>query len=201
MICTGEWRVVGGELKESGTDGTGEMVSEWWWVVSWKRVGQMGKEKWWVNGGGWWAETEWDRWDRRNDEWMVVGGELKESGTDGKGEMVSECWWVVSWKRVEQMGQEKWWVNGGGWWAEREWDRWDRRNGEWMVVGGELKESGTDGTGEMVSEWLWVVSWKWVGQMGQEKWCVNGGGWWDECEWDRCGRRNGLEKLEIQTQF
>ena len=26
--------VVGGELKDSGTDGTGEMVSEWWWVVS-----------------------------------------------------------------------------------------------------------------------------------------------------------------------
>ena len=29
-----EEMVVGGELKESGTDGTGEMVSEWWWVVS-----------------------------------------------------------------------------------------------------------------------------------------------------------------------
>jgi len=29
--------VVGGELKESGTDGTGEILSEWWWVVSWKR--------------------------------------------------------------------------------------------------------------------------------------------------------------------
>ena len=27
-----------------------------------------------------------------------------------------------------------------------------------MVVGGELKKSGRDGTGEMVSEWRWVVS-------------------------------------------
>ena len=27
-----------------------------------------------------------------------------------------------------------------------------------MVVGGELKEGGTVGTGEMVSEWLWVDS-------------------------------------------
>ena len=34
MVCTGERMLVGGELKESGTDGTGEMVSEWWWVVS-----------------------------------------------------------------------------------------------------------------------------------------------------------------------
>jgi hypothetical protein len=34
------------------------------------------------------------------------------------------------------MGQEKGWVNGGAWGAE---------------------ESGTDGTGEMVSEWWWVV--------------------------------------------
>ena len=84
---------------------------------------------WWVNGGGWWAERDWDRWERRNGEWMVVGGELKESGTGGTGEMVSEWWWVVSWKRVGQVGQEKWWVNGGGWWPEREWDKWDRRNG------------------------------------------------------------------------
>ena len=38
--------VVGGELKESGTDGTGELVSEWWRVVSCKTVGQMGQEKW-----------------------------------------------------------------------------------------------------------------------------------------------------------
>jgi len=45
--------VEGGEVKDSGTGGTGEMVSEWWWVVCRKRVGQMGQEKWWVNGGGW----------------------------------------------------------------------------------------------------------------------------------------------------
>jgi len=36
--------VVGGELKDSGTDGTGEIVGEWWWVVSWKTVGQTGQE-------------------------------------------------------------------------------------------------------------------------------------------------------------
>ena len=34
-----------------------------------------------------------------------------------------------------------------------EWDRWDKRNG--LVVGGELKGGGTDGTGEM--DWRWVV--------------------------------------------
>ena len=44
---------MGGELKESGTDGTGEMASEWWCVASRKRVGQIGQEKWRVNSGGW----------------------------------------------------------------------------------------------------------------------------------------------------
>ena len=44
--------LVGGELKESGTDGIGEMVSEFWWVVSLKRetdgIGEMVSECWWV---------------------------------------------------------------------------------------------------------------------------------------------------------
>ena len=193
------------------------MVSELWWVVNWKIVGQMGQEECWVNGGGWWTERQWDRWDKRNDEWMVVGGELKDSGTcdkrnsewmvvggelnkswtDGTKEISSEWWWVVSWKsvgqmgqeelwvngggwwtlkRVRQMGQVKCWVNGGGWWTERQWDRWVKRNDEWMVVGGELKDSGTDGTREMVSEWWWEVNWIRVRQMGQKKFWVNGGG-------------------------
>ena len=83
------------------------MVSEWWWVVSWKRVGQMGQGKWWVNGGGWWAGRQRDKCERGNCEWMVVTGELIESGKDGTGEMVGEWWWVVSWKRVGQIRLEK----------------------------------------------------------------------------------------------
>ena len=50
------------------------------------------------------------------------------------------------------MGQEKW--TGGARRSEREWDRWDKRNG--LVVEGELKESGTDGTREMY--WWWEVN-------------------------------------------
>jgi len=187
------------ELKESGTVGTGEMVSEWWCLVSWKRVGQLWQEKWWVNGGVWWAEREWDMWGRRNREWMVVSSELKDSGTVVTGGMVSEWWCLVSWKRVGHVGQEKWWVNGGELWAERQWDRWDGRNGEWMVVSGKLKESGTDGTGEVVSEWWWVVIWKGVGQLGQEKWWVNACEWNAEREWNGWDKRNGLDKLKINT--
>jgi len=119
-----------------------------------------------------------------------VGGELKGSGTDGTREI--EWWWVVNWKGVGQMGQEK--LSGRGWWTEREWDRWDKRN--WVVVGGELKGSGTDGTREI--EWWWVVKWKGVGQMGQEK--LSGGGWWNEREWDRLDKRNAPEKLKIHTK-
>jgi len=78
---------------------------------------------------------------------------------------------------VRQMGQEKWWVSFDGWWAEREWDK---RNGEWMVVGGELKDSATVWTREMVSEFWWVVTWK------------------REGTW---GRRYELEKLKMHTQF
>jgi hypothetical protein len=57
------WLVNGGGLKDIGTDGKREtawfvLVSEWWWVVDCKTVGQMGQEKlhglyWLVNGGGW----------------------------------------------------------------------------------------------------------------------------------------------------
>jgi hypothetical protein len=63
------WVVNGGELKDSGTDGTGETAwfvlgGEWWWVVDSKTVGQMGQEKlhglyWVVNGGGWWTQRQW----------------------------------------------------------------------------------------------------------------------------------------------
>ena len=167
------------------------MVSELWWVVNWKRVGQMGKEKWWVNCDGWWTERVWGRWEKRNGEWIVMGGELKESGTDGKREVVSELWWVVNWKRVGQMGEEKCWVNCDGCWTEREWDRWEKRNGEWMVDCGELKESERNETREMVSEWWWVVSWRTAGQMWHEKWWVNGGGWWAERDWGLWDNRNG----------
>jgi hypothetical protein len=50
MICTGDWMVVGGELKDSGTDGTREtawfvLVTEWWWVMNRKTVGRIGQEK------------------------------------------------------------------------------------------------------------------------------------------------------------
>ena len=45
----------GGELKDSGTVGTGNMVSEWWRVVSVKDsgtdgTGEMVSEWWWVVG-------------------------------------------------------------------------------------------------------------------------------------------------------
>jgi hypothetical protein len=35
---------------------------------------------------------------------MFVGGELKYSRSDGKIEI--ECWWVVNWNVVGQMGQK-----------------------------------------------------------------------------------------------
>ena len=56
-----------------------------------------------------------------------MGGELRKILTDGNRELVSECLYLVSWKRVGQLGQEKWWLNFDGWWAEREWDKWDKR--------------------------------------------------------------------------
>ena len=94
---------------------------------------------WWVNVGGWWTERQWDRlvlvsecwwvvnWKTEGQigtgEWMLVGGELKDSGTDwywwvnvggwwperqwDRLVLVSECWWVVNWKTVGQMGREK----------------------------------------------------------------------------------------------
>jgi hypothetical protein len=40
---------------------------------------------------------------------MVVDGGLKDSGTDGTREALCLYWLV----------------NGGGWWTERQWDRWD----------------------------------------------------------------------------
>jgi hypothetical protein len=67
---------------------------------------------------------------------MVVNGALKDSGRWTRGTtrfvLVSEWLWVVGWKTVGQMGQEKllgfyWLVNGCGWWTERQWDRWDNR--------------------------------------------------------------------------
>jgi hypothetical protein len=57
--------VVLGALKDNATDGTSEtawfvLVSEWWWVVGRKIMGQMGQDilhalYWLVNGGGWWT--------------------------------------------------------------------------------------------------------------------------------------------------
>jgi hypothetical protein len=53
-----------------------------------------------------------------------------------------------------------------------------------MVLGSGQEDSGTDGTREsawfvLVSEWMWVVDRKIMGQMGQEKlhvwsWLLNG---------------------------
>jgi hypothetical protein len=125
---------------------------------------------------------------------------MKVSGTDWTREtawfvLVTGWWWVVKWKTVGQIGQEKlydlyWWLNCGRC---------------------ELKESGTDGTREtawfvLVTEWWWVVNWKTLGQMGQEKlndlyWSLNYGGWWAKTQWGRWDRRNALEKLKIHTKL
>jgi hypothetical protein len=60
--------VVGGGLKDSGTDGTREtawfeLVSEWWWVADLKTVGQMGQVKlhglyWFEDGDSWCTERQ-----------------------------------------------------------------------------------------------------------------------------------------------
>jgi len=59
-------------------------------------------------------------------------------------------------------------------WTEREWDRWDKGNGE-------LNGSGTK---EMVN---------WMG-VGQRK-------WWTEREWYRWDKGIALEKLKINTKL
>jgi len=155
------WMLVGGELNGCGTDRTREI--EFCWVVNWKGEGQLGLEK--LRVGVWWTEREWDRWDKRS--WMLLGGELKEIWTVGTREI--GCWWVVNWKGVEQMGQEK--LNFAGWWTEREWDKWDKRN--WVLVGGWLNGSGAVGTRGIVC-W-WVVNWKGVGRSDKKNW---GMVWW-----------------------
>jgi hypothetical protein len=98
------------------------------------------------------------------------------------------------------MGQEKlyglyWLLISGGWWTERQCDRRDKRNcvfctDYWLVVGGELRGNGTDGTKVtvwfvLIIDWWWVVNWETVGQMEYEKlygfyWLVIGGGCWTE---------------------
>jgi hypothetical protein len=70
-------------------------------MVNWETVGQMRQDKLYgvygllIRGGCW---TEWllDRWDKRNfmictDKWLVVNGELRDSGTDETRETV---WFV-----------------------------------------------------------------------------------------------------------
>jgi hypothetical protein len=74
---------------------------------------------------------------------------------------------VVNWETVRQMGQKKlyglyWLLISGGWWTEREWDKWDKRNGMFcadycLVEGGEMRDSGTDGALETVRFVLIIV--------------------------------------------
>jgi hypothetical protein len=97
----------------------------------------------------------------------------------GRGTNICHEVWSLSTVIPQKLHDLYWWLDGGGWWTERQWDRRDRRNcmictGDWIVVGGELKDSGTDGTREtawfvLVTGWWWVVNWKTVRQMGQKK--------------------------------
>jgi hypothetical protein len=118
MVCTDYRLLVGGELRDSGTDGQEELYGFYWLLIS----------------GVWWSKRPCDRWDIRNfmlctEYWLVVRGELWDSGTDGTREtvlfvLINDYWWAVNCDRVGQMGQEKlygfyWLVNGVGRWTER----------------------------------------------------------------------------------